>query len=184
MKCLSLWQPWASLIIIGAKRFETRSWETLYRGPLLIHAAKHFGRAEEELCLHEPYLSTLEAGGFFREIRKNDWQMVAKFGCILGVADLVECWLCGNFRLRNAGGVQFPNAIAQTESEFGDFSPGRFAWQLENVLRFPTPIPFNGHQGIFNVDDDLVADQIAQAAIISPESVQSVKSVDQPGVAP
>lgn len=40
MKALSLWQPWASAIALGAKRVETRSWETLYRGPLLIHAAK------------------------------------------------------------------------------------------------------------------------------------------------
>ncbi len=33
MKCISLIQPWATLIIHGAKRFETRSWRTPYRGP-------------------------------------------------------------------------------------------------------------------------------------------------------
>ena len=40
MKALTLWQPWASLIAVGAKTIETRSWSTAYRGPLLIHAAK------------------------------------------------------------------------------------------------------------------------------------------------
>lgn len=40
MKALSLTQPWASLVAVGAKRIETRSWRTSYRGPLAIHAAK------------------------------------------------------------------------------------------------------------------------------------------------
>jgi len=33
MKCLSIIQPYATLIAIGAKRIETRSWSTPYRGP-------------------------------------------------------------------------------------------------------------------------------------------------------
>jgi hypothetical protein len=41
VKVLSLWQPWASLIALGVKTIETRSWATKYRGPLGIHAAKH-----------------------------------------------------------------------------------------------------------------------------------------------
>src|SRR5258708_5270609 len=40
VKALTLWQPWASLIAVGAKTIETRSWSTSYRGPLAIHAAK------------------------------------------------------------------------------------------------------------------------------------------------
>lgn len=40
MKALTVHQPWATLIAIGAKRLETRSWSTSYRGPLAIHAAK------------------------------------------------------------------------------------------------------------------------------------------------
>lgn len=39
MKALTLWQPWASLIAVGDKTIETRSWSTKYRGPLAIHAA-------------------------------------------------------------------------------------------------------------------------------------------------
>ncbi len=40
MKAITIHQPWASLIVVGAKRFETRSWETKYRGPIAIHASK------------------------------------------------------------------------------------------------------------------------------------------------
>jgi hypothetical protein len=39
MKALSLHQPWASLIGLGVKTIETRSWSTKYRGPLAVHAS-------------------------------------------------------------------------------------------------------------------------------------------------
>jgi hypothetical protein len=38
MKALTIYQPQASLIAIGAKEFETRSRRISYRGPLAIHA--------------------------------------------------------------------------------------------------------------------------------------------------
>ena len=38
MRVLTLHQPWASLVAVGAKCFETRSWRTHYRGELAIHA--------------------------------------------------------------------------------------------------------------------------------------------------
>ncbi len=40
MKCLSVRQPWASLIIRGTKDVENRTWDTDYRGRLAIHASK------------------------------------------------------------------------------------------------------------------------------------------------
>ena len=40
MKVLTIKQPWASLIMLGYKRFEFRSWKTNYRGKLLIHAGQ------------------------------------------------------------------------------------------------------------------------------------------------
>ena len=45
IKAVSLLQPWASLIAAGAKKFETRSWSTTYRGPLLICASRPLGVA-------------------------------------------------------------------------------------------------------------------------------------------
>ncbi len=38
MKCLSVSQPFADLIISGEKSIELRSWNTNFRGELLIHA--------------------------------------------------------------------------------------------------------------------------------------------------
>ena len=40
MRALTLHQPWATLVAVGAKTIETRGWSSAYRGPLVIHAAK------------------------------------------------------------------------------------------------------------------------------------------------
>ena len=40
MKAITIWQPWAQLVAVGAKNYETRSWSTRYRGAIAIHAAK------------------------------------------------------------------------------------------------------------------------------------------------
>ena len=40
MKCLSVSQPYADLIIQGKKTIELRSWNTTFRGEFLVHAPK------------------------------------------------------------------------------------------------------------------------------------------------
>ena len=42
MKALCLHQPWAYLVAIGAKRYETRSWKTRYRGLERTGLCGHF----------------------------------------------------------------------------------------------------------------------------------------------
>lgn len=42
MKCLTVHQPYASLIVAGVKRVENRTWTTRHRGPLLIHAGRSY----------------------------------------------------------------------------------------------------------------------------------------------
>lgn len=39
--CLSMHQPWASLLVTGVKKHEGRTWETSHRGRMWIHAAAH-----------------------------------------------------------------------------------------------------------------------------------------------
>ena len=43
-RILTVRQPWASLIVLGHKDIENRTWSTRYRGPLLIHAASVISR--------------------------------------------------------------------------------------------------------------------------------------------
>ena len=152
MKALSLWQPWASLIATGAKKYETRSWETSYRGPLLICAAKR--RVWAEL---NHYLCRLDFVGGLAPLKElpldlkgETWVHLAPedlpSGKAVTLVDLVDCLKTENLTL----GEYFP------EQTFGDFTPGRFAWKLENVRRFKDPFPVKGGQRLFEVPDEIL----------------------------
>lgn len=52
IKALTLTEPYATLIALGKKKIETRSWGTDYRGPLAIHAAKGFTRDDYAHAQH------------------------------------------------------------------------------------------------------------------------------------
>src|SRR5580765_8422282 len=99
MKILSLHQPWASLVAIGAKRYETRSWKTDYRGPIAIHAAKKWDATLCRLCHGEPFKDHLMKGGFRFPAsgygspifgrRQTLLSFGLPFGKVVSVADLV-----------------------------------------------------------------------------------------------
>ena len=65
MPALSIRQPWAELILLGRKSAEIRSWQTDYRGPLLIHAARHVDAALDERFS----LTHLTRGAFIGSVR-------------------------------------------------------------------------------------------------------------------
>lgn len=65
MKALTICQPHASLVGIGVKPVETRSWSTKYRGPLAIHA----GTKRPEM-MHLPPL----VRGRRPEDEEHNWQ--------------------------------------------------------------------------------------------------------------
>lgn len=156
MKALSLWQPWASAIALGAKRVETRSWETLYRGPLLIHAAKR-RPVYELLALNSnwTWLAVLRPLGK----RMGDNLRIEErlqFGALIAVADLVACRRTNSFTVEELDTRRFADGETHeleswTERMMGDFSPGRFGWVLENIRPLAEPIPYRGAQGLFDV---------------------------------
>ncbi len=121
MRCLSLTQPWASLIANGVKRIETRSWGTAYRGALAIHAAKSIDR---EACRNFGY----------------DFTSLPR-GCVLCTCQLVEC-----FQFNSETVAEF---IETREFECGDFEFGRWGWRLREVKSLPVPVPAIGHLGLW-----------------------------------
>jgi len=140
MKAISLWQPWASLVAFGEKRFETRSWSTAYRGPIAIHATKTFPASAVYLCANEPpFHATLAKAGFRRpdELPR---------GAVVAVAELVACISTNDLRDLLA---EWPKGASRDEEDFGDFSPGRWAWKMENVRRLADPVPAKGARGLW-----------------------------------
>ncbi|HBA70804.1 MAG TPA: 2-oxoglutarate dehydrogenase E1 [Geobacter sp.] len=149
MKAISLWQPWASLIMTGAKKIETRGWPTKYRGPLVICAAKgglSKGELIHQLCFWHFQGGLAPLVGLPLNLTGTSWPGVKAehlpFGAALGTVDLVDCIPTDKLTLGQIG----------TDSPFGDFSLGRFGWILENVRPFDKPMPVVGRQGLFNFD--------------------------------
>lgn len=157
MKCLSLWQPWASLLAHGKKRVETRGWAIPHRGPLLIHAAKKWDRELADLCLVDPFASALTRLG----CRPPVVSCPLPLGAIIGRVDVQHCYPTERVRVGEEygweadKGVAYP-VITPAELSFGDYSPGRFAWVCKNPVAFPAPIPYRGFQGLFEVPDGLL----------------------------
>lgn len=138
MKCLSLCQPWATLVLLGAKCYETRTWQTDHRGPLAIHASRTFPEAARLLCRQEPFRSALRAGGF-----KQSADLLG--GVILGQVELIACQPA-----RTVLALLPPGAA---ERAFGDYRSGRWAWQLAGPVFYPKPLPFSGRLGLFDIPD-------------------------------
>ena len=133
MRALSLWEPWATLIRMGVKRVETRSWSTLYRGPLLICAAKG-GLPKHEL---RTVLHDCMCDGVL--LHEEDLH----FGKAVAVGNLVDCVSTNNVQYWRARRDQWP---------WGDFSPDRYGWVLDPIQAIG-PIPIRGKQGLFEVED-------------------------------
>lgn len=120
MRALSLWQPWASLIALGFKTFETRSWKTPYRGRVAIHATKI-----EQLT---PALNRLLRA-----------QGELPLGAIVATAELVEVHPVEDVR----------GMLPALELELGNYADGRYAWRLAHVRALSNPIPARGAQGLW-----------------------------------
>jgi hypothetical protein len=133
VKAISLTQPWATLVAIGAKLYETRSWSTSYRGWLAIHAAKGFPRDCRALCYQQPFAAHLAHAGY------NTPEDLPR-GQVLAVVNLTDC--VSTNRWQPASSVEY---------DFGNYGPHRYAWQLETVRQLKTPIDARGALSIWTL---------------------------------
>jgi activating signal cointegrator 1 len=155
MKGLSLWQPYATLIAIGAKTIETRSWGTTFRGLLAIHATKAFPASAKNLCMGTPFMDALMCAGY-----SGTYELPR--AAIVAVANLHRV---GEIR-RGADGAVIVHGrelpIEGDELAFGDYTPGRRGWVLTNVGALKDPVPCKGARGLWDVPPDVLALLAAQ----------------------
>lgn len=142
MKILSLWQPWASLIAWGEKKIETRSWSTNYRGPVAIHAT---GTIKDE-AREAVYASDAIRAAIDRHDKTLDG---LPLGSIVAVAEIVDCVEFGT--------IGAPEPTGTPEASFGDFTPGRFGFILQNVRALAEPIKCWGVQGLKDLYPEIAA---------------------------
>ena len=140
MKVLTIKQPWASLIMLGYKRFEFRSWKTNYRGELLIHAGQ--GIDKEAMKRLQKYIP--------KDMPK---------GKILGKAKLVDCVkMSPEFKSE----LLKENKDIYTDSTFKE----NYGWQMEDIEVFDEPIEAKGHLSLWEFEKEKIeADEFEQIFI-------------------
>lgn len=152
IKTVSLWEPWASLTL-GPKGLETRSWNTSYRGPLLICAAKG-GLPKDELLrlvLSDHYFEALCEIFGFKFVSHDSYRFAAWGRQIIrrlhfGLA-VTTCNLAATYKTETMTREQIEENLP-----FGDFSPKRFAWDLRDRKAIKKPFPVRGKQSLFDVE--------------------------------
>lgn len=165
MKTLTLTQPWATLVAIGVKRIETRSWRTDYRGPLAIHAAQGMPKQAKACCERADFHNRLDAAGFGARDGSDLPRGAVVAVCILQdvvpITGMDEAghlkFVCpdigGGLTLYEFGrGGWEPATIEEdvtSDKPFGDFAEGRFAWLLDGVAPLAEPVPAKGALGLW-----------------------------------
>jgi hypothetical protein len=136
MKAISLLQPWATLVVIGAKTIETRSWSTPYRGRLLIHAS--LGKTGSIFQNDPPFSKYIK--------NFND----LPFGAIIGEVTLTSILRVEDFDLPDAE----MNRLTLEEKAFGDYSKGRYGWLLEDAEVYASPIITRGYLRMWEYENN------------------------------
>lgn len=118
VRALSILQPFAWLIANGHKDIENRCWNTKFRGQVLIHAGKRWGREQRE------DLDQVRAQ--FPRLQVPD---VFDLGGIVGKATIVDCvensdspWFVGKFGFVMANATPLP--FLPLRGMLGFFRPG------------------------------------------------------------
>ncbi|MER2126314.1 ASCH domain-containing protein [Solibacillus sp.] len=140
MKVITIKQPWATLIALGEKKFETRSWATKHRGPLAIHAGKSIDR---DACEYIPIKEALEKHGIsnYKELPT---------GVILATTILTNCHKVPEEH--TVEGIEFGKMLRGDEVYFGNYEAGRFAWELSEI-QVIKPVPTKGQLSLWNWDE-------------------------------
>lgn len=149
VKALTLWQPWASLVVAGCKPYEFRGWRapaSIVGQRIVIHASAR----KPDMREVEQLLRLLRAGGRYAAqtcltpvdtaigvLEQRSWPL----GTGLGTA------IVGEPRDGIAIGVDF-GAIKVNDSS-RDYH-ANWGWPMLEIERWADPIAMRGAQGLWN----------------------------------
>ncbi len=123
MKCLSISQPFADLVISGKKSIELRSWNTNFRGEFLVHAPLKIRIDDaKRLKINKKFVT----------------------GSIIGKAQLYD--------VKKYNSVKEITLDQKLHFSTKKFQTKTFGFLLKNAKPLRIPIPWKGQLGIFDVD--------------------------------
>ena len=139
MKCLSICQPFAELIIQNKKTIELRTWNTKIRGEFLVHAPIKIRKEPYEKLKLKEKLTT---------------------GAIIGKVELYDVKKYESLKEIKIDKKKHYSSTTSHEKIFG--------FILKNAKPFRIPIPWKGQLGFFDVDfpkmknDKIITDMIEE----------------------
>lgn len=123
MKCLSISQPFADLVISGKKSIELRSWNTNFRGEFLVHAPLKIRIDDaKRLKINKKFVT----------------------GSIIGKAQLYD--------VKKYNSVKEITLDQKLHFSTKKFQTKTFGFLLKNAKPLRIPIPWKGQLGIFDVN--------------------------------
>lgn len=128
MKVLTIKEPYATFIMQGLKKIETRSWNTKYRGEIYIHAGKS-----------KDFIKKIKNPSVLNLLENSE----LNYGNIICKAELIDCIYMTK---------EFINKIKnENNNEYilGQYKVGRYAWILKNVQKLDKKIPAKGKLNIW-----------------------------------
>jgi hypothetical protein len=126
MKCLSVSQPYADLIVQGKKTIELRTWNTKYRGELLVHAP---AKIKKDVCK--------KLGIDEKDLRT---------GVILGKVEIYDVKVYNSISDLKS---DYTKHFATEE-----FLHHKYGFLLKKPQQLRIPIPYKGSLGFFDVKLD------------------------------
>nr|XP_006629131.2 PREDICTED: activating signal cointegrator 1 [Lepisosteus oculatus] len=128
--CLSMHQPWASLLIRGIKRVEGRTWYTSHRGRLWIAAAAKRPTPQE----------TAQVEAMYRKLYRTAPDIPREYptGCLLGCVNVTDCLSQEQYQ------KQFPDTCEESGSPF--------VFICSNPQELLVKFPMKGKHKIWKLD--------------------------------
>ena len=146
---ITLHQPWASLIALGIKTVETRSWTAparLVGQRIAVHAGKRLVRRPGDAIERE-----------LRARWGGDWWVIIPTGAVVatavlaGMAQVERAYLLEGYAVHDPA-TEVGCAVGRGRTPidpWGDFNPGRWLWFLDDVAALPEPVPAVGRQSFW-----------------------------------
>lgn len=139
MKVLSMWNPWASLLVLEEKRMETRCRALKNFGWILIHASQ---KVDWEAVERSPFKTVLP-----RHFGSQVYEGLERVrGHIIGAAYFTKCHRTEDVR----------DTVSSQEHSFGDYGDGRYAWEIAKAVTFFKPVPAKGCLYLWDFDTALL----------------------------
>lgn len=146
MKALTIWQPWASLIMLGVKPYEFRRWpapRSLIGQRIVVHAAKRSARDEIAELLRAPDRLkgsvTLDPVGLAKAMDLLDAAWTGR----------IDLPISAGLGTAILGEPKRALDLFRATMDADDINPDMWGWPLGAIEPFASPIPVRGAQGFW-----------------------------------